>query len=308
MGDHIDAETPRVQVSRRHHYVPQFYSKQWCGNDGRLCEFSRPYREVIERRKYPSETGYQIDLYTVPGAPNGISTYIEDQFLKLSDQRANDALQLLLTNRMNDMDEVLRSGWARFIMTQLQRTPQKVAWLLNAWNSGFDPESSAAADEYPKLRGPNDPATFDEYVRLNAERLRAVGATKMLQAVMDLPNTGTHLVRMVWTIATFREERFELLTSDRPVIISDGLLKPDSHVVIPIAPDRLFIATNSKEVVPHLIGPNPKSLIQRCNDLVVRQAHTYAYGTDASQLRFIENRLGHGTPQLLTSNLPINPH
>ena len=55
------------------------------------------------------------------------------------------------------------------------------------------------------------------------ERLRTVGATQMLQAVMDLPNLGNHLVWMQWTIGTFKNAPFGLLTSDRPVIISNGL-------------------------------------------------------------------------------------
>jgi len=239
----------------------------------------------------------------VPGAPDGVSSYIEDRFLKLTDQRANEALQLLLADRMGEMDEALRSGWARFIMTQLQRTPQKIEWLLNAWNASFDPRTSPAAAEYEKMRRPTDPETFDEYLRLNAERLRTIGATQMLQAVMDLPSTGTHLVRMAWTIVKFERARFYLLTSDRPVIISNGLLKPDSYVVLPIAPNKLFLATNDERFVPRLIGSNLESLIRRSNDFVVSQAHTYVYGTDASQLRFVENRLGRRKPQLITSNL-----
>ena len=152
MNTHSTINAGLVQVSRRHHYVPQFYSKQWCGDDGRLCEFSRPYRDVIPKRKYPSATGYQNELYSVPGAPEEIISYIEDRFLKISDQRANDALQYLLTDRLDELDADLRSGWARFIMSQLQRTPQKVAWLLKVWNSNFDPTLGVAAKEYDKYR------------------------------------------------------------------------------------------------------------------------------------------------------------
>jgi hypothetical protein len=30
----------------KHHYVPVFYTKEWAGLDGRVCEYSRPFREV----------------------------------------------------------------------------------------------------------------------------------------------------------------------------------------------------------------------------------------------------------------------
>ena len=291
-----------TQISRHHHYVPQFYSKQWCGADGRLCEFSRPHRETVPKRKHPSATGFQLNLYSVPGATRIAWSYIEDHFLKLSDQRANDALQYLLTDRLSEMDGDSRSGWARFMMSQLQRTPQKVAWLLNSWNERYQPKLDQG--EYEKIRRPEDPSTIEEYLEKNTDRLRAIGATQLLQAVMDLPRFGDHLVGMEWTVGTFQNYRHDLLTSDRPVIVSNGMLKPDSFVIVPIAPDRLFVAANNEILAKRMAADDPQLVISRCNDLVARQAHTYVYGRNDAQLRFVENRLGRGTPQLITSRLP----
>lgn len=55
----------------KHHYIPVFYSKRWTGQDGRLCEYSRPYKVVKPRRTFPDGTGYARGLYTLPDAPPG---------------------------------------------------------------------------------------------------------------------------------------------------------------------------------------------------------------------------------------------
>ncbi|WP_354002189.1 DUF4238 domain-containing protein [uncultured Reyranella sp.] len=35
----------------KHHYIPVFYLKSWIGTDGKLCEFSRPHKTVVDRRR-----------------------------------------------------------------------------------------------------------------------------------------------------------------------------------------------------------------------------------------------------------------
>jgi len=80
-----------------------------------------------------------------------------------------------------------------------------------------------------------------------------------------------------------------LLTSDKPVIMSDGLAKPNGHIAIPIGPKKLFLASRSQSLA-HKICSVP-NFAEVANDLVARQAHMYVYGVDDSQLDFIEKRL-----------------
>jgi len=44
-----------MKEGEKHHYIPQFYLKQWTGVDRRLCEYSRPYDRLKTRRRFPSE-------------------------------------------------------------------------------------------------------------------------------------------------------------------------------------------------------------------------------------------------------------
>ena len=266
-------------ASRRHHYIPTFYLKQWAMEDHCICQFSRPHGRVAVKRKHPEGTGYMDDLYSVEGAPAELRSYLEDHFLARTDQLADEALQRFRSD-MLDVSDDLRSGWTRFIMSLLQRTPQKIAWLLDRWNRDMD-------------------------AKLGAENhdVRAITTMQMLQNIMDLPQTGAKINSMIWNLVSYTDARFSLLTSDRPVIISNGLLKPDSHIIVPIGPERLFVAANSAEFVNYLKSLPPQKLISDCNDVIAKQAHTYVYGEDDSQRRFVENRLGRGKPQLITHDI-----
>src|SRR4051812_43400706 len=112
--------------TKRNHFVPCFYSKQWTANDGKLWEFSRPHKEVVAKRVSPKATGFRKDLYTENALPDYLRTYLEDVFLKKVDQRANDALQFLLKRSLKDMPVKLRTAWVRFMMSMMQRSPDTI--------------------------------------------------------------------------------------------------------------------------------------------------------------------------------------
>jgi hypothetical protein len=85
--------------NEKHHYLPVFYLKQWAGTDGRLCEFSRPYKSVEPRRTHPDGTGYVRGLYKIEGLPPQTMNVIETKFLKPADGLASDALKALAADK-----------------------------------------------------------------------------------------------------------------------------------------------------------------------------------------------------------------
>jgi hypothetical protein len=60
-----------INPTKKNHFVPCFYSSLWTGEDGNLCEFTRPYDRVKPLRKHPAATGYSHDLYTEAALPPG---------------------------------------------------------------------------------------------------------------------------------------------------------------------------------------------------------------------------------------------
>ena len=276
--------------TRKNHFIPCCYSKQWAGDDGRLCEFSRPFHTVVPRRSHPAGTGYSIDIYTEPALPPRQQTYLEDVFLKLVDQQAADALTWVVQGRLEDMPLDLRRGWVRFLMSLLQRSPGKMIDLARRWEVQLDQPDPDLQARYTVLRGSEDPETFQEYMRLHPARV-ARGRINAIQRAMDLPGVGGHILNMRWAVLTVNDPKYEFLTSDRPIVMTNGLGRKGGHIGLAVDPYRLFIAANESETIRQIAAMPGRELVKICNERVVQQAERQVYGRTDRALRFVERHL-----------------
>ena len=51
------------------HYIPQTYLRRWAADDGKLCQHMCIRGRIVAKRVFPVETGYSVDLYTLPDLP-----------------------------------------------------------------------------------------------------------------------------------------------------------------------------------------------------------------------------------------------
>jgi hypothetical protein len=267
----------------KHHYIPVFYQKPWCGADRRLCEYSRPHHTVIARRKYPTETGFERGLYTLNAHKPVVAEIVENKLMRQTDQYAALAHQILLRNDIPGLDATMRSGWARFILSLMRRTPEALKAL-------GDRITTALMQEFPQLALPGDPGDDDQELARRGliERQRAM----VLQSTITSEWVGTHLINMRWSVVTFTGAKHLILTSDRPFVMTNGIGKPESHIVMPISPTQCFLAANTVDIEKQLQRMPAKEFMQKMNDKMACQARKYVYGVDDSQLRFVSNRFG----------------
>ena len=270
----------------KHHYIPKFYLKRWAASDRRICEYSRPFKRVEPRWVHPDGTGYERGLYSIPGMPPDLTNIVEQQFLKPADNLASMALDALLGGVPFPKPAEMRRDWSRFLFSLLMRFPEAQRALKVDLTENVRQQTVAAKDpaaEFQKITESND-----------LERATA-------QIFLDLLRTSkvtTTLCGMVWEVIELRDrQKNTFLTSDRPIIKTGrlyGLTEP--HLVVPISPLHLFVASNDEHVFGILKGHVRDSLVAECNNEVVRSATKYVWGIDISQLRFVENRLTK-TPQ-----------
>jgi hypothetical protein len=243
---------------------------------------------VKARRKHPAATGYDPDLYTEAALPEGPRTYLEDSFLKLVDQRAFDALQFILANRISAMSAEFRSAWARFIMSMIQRSPNKIAELRERWKAEHRKPNAELEQDYRARRKPTDPETLGEFLEQISAESVGLGQVRVLQMVMDLPGVGTQIVRMKWGVLTIPDVPVKLLTSDRPVIKTNGIGKPEAYVSVPIGPRKLFVAANQQSTIEWMTGLPVSDLTRNINATVIGQAEKYVYGETDYLRNFVE--------------------
>lgn len=287
---------------QRHHYIPQFYLKKWAGPDGRICEFCRRYKGIVKpRMTHPAGTGYVDNLYTLSGVPPEAAQLLETQFFKVTDQLASDALNILLHGRISEMSADIRSGWSRFVLSLIHRHPEKIAWIKEELQRSFNEHMPEVKKTYDSVRRPSDPETFEEYIAIHGENAQTKAFATLLKGIVDSAKVGDYLNRMRWSVLTVENPAHCLLTSDRPVITSNGLKYPNSYISVSLSPNALFLAVNAPQEEQRIQNIPVTDLIKEVNSTVCKQAQKYVYGTNDRQLRFVANRLGRGTPQFIAS-------
>jgi hypothetical protein len=272
-----------MQNAQKHHYIPIFYLKQWTGADHRLCEYSRPYDLVKPRRCFPSQSGFEYGLYTLSTYPNTVADIVERKLFQATDDWASRALRLLLDNNIDALDASLRSGWARFIISLMRRTPEAVKDLADKLRT-----SLSEIDELRALPGDPKKEQRDQMLQGLVEQRQAL----LLQELLNSDLVGGRLVNMRWAVVRFDRVRYPLLTSDRPFVMTNGIGHADSHIAVPISPDQCFVAVASMDVERQLKAIPAEKFMLILNDKMVRQARKFVYGVDDTQLRFVANRFG----------------
>jgi hypothetical protein len=147
-------------------------------------------------------------------------------------------------------------------------------------------------DDYPRIRRPGDPESFDEYKEAFVKAPPDIDPVMVLQSLMRSKRVFRVIASFKWHTMTLNTPKFPLLTSDRPIIMTNGLVGDNAHFVLPIGPRRLFIATKTMETFQSFVQRNPEEFARAINDRVCMQARKYVYGNDDSQLHFVSKRLG----------------
>jgi hypothetical protein len=283
-----------------HHYIPEFYLQEWADERTRLLvEFCRRYKDIVAARSTaPAGTGYEPGLYKDREAKQGEEYVIETKLMWEIDHWASKALQQYKT--LGSLPGALESrealGWCRFLYSLIVRNPDHLEIIREKLRS-LDPAEMLEyiRDDYPRIRRPEDPESFEEFRDGYVKSPPDLDPVRVLPSLMRSKRVFRVIASFKWHTMTMNTSKQPLLTSDRPVIMTNGLSRDDAHILLPIGPRRLFIATKKMETFQSFLQRNPHEFATAINDRVCLQARKFVYGSDKSQLRFVANRLGKQT-------------
>jgi hypothetical protein len=268
-----------------------FHAETQAGGDGRLVEYQKPYGNTVKpQRKYPKATGFIFKLYAVDGLPDDLAQEMEIEFLSPVDSRAAQALAAMREDK--EFSTAQRLAWSSFVATLLLRMPEDIELvkqiireLAQTVLPGFQPI-------FERLKPESETRTFqqmtDELVGRSNQR-----AINFARRIMASDRLIHGIAAMEWSIFTIPRSRFELLTSDRPVIYTNVLGSDESHIVLPVGPSRLFVAAKDRKLIDRIRSAGEDALVAATNAHVIGAANRYVYGTNDRQLRFIQNRMGN---------------
>ena len=283
-------------MPRRHHYIPIFYLTQWTSGDpAYLCQMNRGYdngtnKGIAFKFNSPVSMGYKEDLYALLNVGEKLREWLEDNFFRKVDNEASVAMRELAAGNTN-LEIPLREAWARFIMAMMSRTPDKIEYIRGAYDREMPHLRGELIEEYDREMAGRDPAPTAEERASAIERALELGTGRLIQAVMDLPNVGTEILRMKWVIITLKNEGRDFLTCDYPVFLSHGLQHEEAFFTLPISPRKLWVASKSQAQLDRLLKWGAGDITQAVNKTAVEQARKYVYGTGNFQRNFVNKYL-----------------
>jgi hypothetical protein len=260
----------------KHHYIPVFYLREWTRPDGRLTEFSRPTgKEVIPRRTSPKGTGYVRGLYRLDDVSEHAAERFERVFFRQVDNRAKDALDMHLGRRPLQWTQRNRSDWSRFVMGMLFRNPERIAATRAFVEEIALDNYDMGEAEYNAEKKEGDPDFWD--VLLRQVKFNTVEWTATM---VDNLNIGKHLNQMRWFVRDVSSCGLTLFTSDRPILMTNGLAGDKAHLVMPISPTKAFVACNTEDTEQYLRNAAAMDFARGTNRNILRYAQKYAWHTN----------------------------
>lgn len=259
-----------MSAPKDHHYLPKWFLRRWSTDDV-VWEFRRvgPHGKLMRRQSYPAGTGYLSHLYSSPDLPPELAATIERDFLQKVDDRGAKALQSMEAGRPYGSRE--RDTLVEFLCSMLHRSPGRIRYLEQRLAS--DLSGNALFQGVPKNY-------FRHY------------ALEVFLQLVQSDSMRDRLEKLSPYVVNIGRGGFELMTSDRPLIVSDGLHHREAFVAMPIGPAQLLFLAEQQSVARRFASQTARQLSRAVNDVIVRQAENLVISRSGRQTTFIERRLG----------------
>lgn len=232
-------------------------------------------------------------LYDLVEVREESRSFLEDKFFKAVDNVAAAAVHYMLEKRTTHLPEDLRAGFARLLTGFFHRTPDRVAEIKALLLQDLEASIAEARIDPTTMWKPEalEHYSLEELERQIRLDIEGRGWGVSLLNVTDSEEVNTVIMRMAWTIFELDNTRHTLLTSDKPLVSTNGFTHYSGHLSVSLGPTRLFIATHNKETLDNITSVGPDKLVERFNLEVVKRAQKFVYGLDDKQLSFVEKWL-----------------
>lgn len=285
------------------HYIPKFYLKPWEGGDGKIEVFQRRSDGVIvSKRLHRKATGYALDLYKLPGVDPVDEHKMESAFMAPIDDEAVHARDLLLGD-ITPASVTTRNAWARFVLSLMLRNPEEVAQFKRSYTDLIMTPQAEFQAKYADMRKAEDPAVFEDWIVQYDDTHVERSAMFAISTFIEHPRVLRLLLGMHWIIIDTSSVERRLMTSDRPVMLTQGMLQYAGHYALPISPTRLFLAATTVHFAQRFASLPVGKIVREVNKMVVGQARKYVYAVDSSQLAYVRREMGKQAPPTILGSM-----
>jgi hypothetical protein len=203
----------------RHHYIPEFYQRNWAGSDRQIERYEWINGSVIRRRVFPKAAGFRENLYRHPriAMDEWTAQALEWAVLSKIDDAAARALEAMLSDPKALNDDVVRRSWSVFLRGMLLRTPYQMNGMLASFETIW--RNTSISEKYENLRQPGMPDTANEYLEMRHPNIVRDSAFQMFADAQSDDRTTRHIARLPWRIFDCSDADHQLILSDHPVAL-----------------------------------------------------------------------------------------
>lgn len=280
---------------RDHHYIPQFYQRQWAGADGRVERYTRvPTGQIHCKRDHPAAVGYQPDLYRHPdqGMEEWEAQQLEWAIFGRIDGAGAKALAALLAGRAALRDDKTRMDWALFMRSMLMRTPSQMEGALSAlgaiWRRPDKPSQDHYMQQYWK---PGMPPTVEQFLETLNPNAMQEAAFRIFAESLAADRLVRYICQLPWRVIDCTLAGYPLLLSDHPVVLVP-LQTDDGHMAMPLSPSKLLVIAGNARVKRQADGIPLNLVTKIMNRLTVERARHFVIASDRRQEGFIHKHFG----------------
>jgi hypothetical protein len=271
---------------RDHHYLPQFYLRNWCAPDGLLVRYLRTQAKgVVDKRVSPKTTAYRKDLYALSNVRDEIKQFVEKHVTAQIDHRGASALQKMTDTRSADsLTGEDRLAWVQFLVSLPIRNPDAVADIKETTTEQLMEKAitMAAKDDPDLAKDASFKAEFLQSVEEDPEAsfLSANSGLLVIMELMSNPEYHEIFLKMEWWVHDFSNSGISLITCDRPFVNARGLSHPRCLIYLPIGPYLGFFASPDPIKRSQISRQNRKFVGKTMNRWEASQAADYIYASD----------------------------
>ena len=264
-----------------HHFIPRFFLRPWCGEDGKLTCFAMKHGRLCVDRYTPAQVAKQAYLYSLHGVSPEQAQLIETDILRPIDNAAAPIQKVLLNTTVVNLTAKQREDWGRFMLSLRARTPHIITTFREKGRQTIIDEFMRNPTEFEAIKGSLPHATLLDLVQEKASTLvDNFGLTNVFPQFLLESEILPNFLSLNWHVSDFERNRHRLLLADNPVFIHGH--KDDVWLwAVPISPSRVFVAANRP--LNGLREP-----VKEANISAIRQSISYIYAGGPEGRRFIE--------------------
>lgn len=262
-----------------HHYVPQFYLRQWAEPDGRI-----PNVRWLNGRAIPGfiksskGTGFEPDLYAQEHVAPEDRHKVETDFFGVLDDKAAKIHARLIRREPFIFTAEERMDWSIFLVAANARTPDIVRHLKTELTAALRTKLEKDPERVEQELGYKPDFTLTEWVEKNAPSQLSNFYLSMLLKFIVREDVVQRYMDMEWTVHEPPSRHKEFLTCDRPLWYYQRPEHPNFTVMMTLSPKTVFIGSSSTEQAQRFISTTAMLLVRRVNESVFNKAQERVYG------------------------------